>query len=120
MANFAEIVRGAIQSIPTTQWQAAESLACSRLQALRYIILPQALKRMLPPWMCLFALLIVSTPLASILGVRDAVTLTRMALASEQQHALLLPMYLYVLTWFFLFVYPITRDRKSTRLNSSH
>src|SRR3546814_12007789 len=46
MANFAEIVRGAIQSIPTTQWQAADSLACSRLQALRYIILPQALNRM--------------------------------------------------------------------------
>src|SRR5690606_36719420 len=108
MANFAEIVRGAIQSIPPPQWQAAESLACNRLQLMRYIIFPQALKRMLPPWMGLFALLIVSTPLASILGVKDAVTLTRIALAAEQQHELLLPMYLYMLVWCFLLVSPIS------------
>ena len=51
MANFAEIVRGAIQSIPTAQWDAARSLAFSRRQILWQILLPQCMKRMLPPWM---------------------------------------------------------------------
>ena len=41
MANVAEIVRGAVQSIPTGQWEAAESLAFSRRQVIWMIILPQ-------------------------------------------------------------------------------
>jgi len=49
MANVSEIVRGAIQSIPTTQWEAAASLAFNRRQTLWMIIYPQCIKRMLPP-----------------------------------------------------------------------
>ncbi|HET7374261.1 MAG TPA: ABC transporter permease subunit, partial [Gemmatimonadaceae bacterium] len=48
MANVAEIVRGAVQSIPTAQWDAARSLAFSRSETLLKIILPQCVKRMLP------------------------------------------------------------------------
>ena len=54
MANVSEIVRGAIQSIPTGQWESASSLAFSRRQTLWMIILPQCVKRMLPPWMNLY------------------------------------------------------------------
>ena len=57
MANVAEIVRGAVQSIPTAQWESAESLAFTRRQTLWMIILPQCVKRMLPPWMNLYAIL---------------------------------------------------------------
>ena len=51
MANISEIVRGAVNSVPTAQWEAAESLAFSRRQTLWQIILPQCYKRMIPPWM---------------------------------------------------------------------
>ena len=51
MANVAEIVRGGVQSIPLGQWESAEALAFSRRQTLWRIILPQAAKRMIPPWM---------------------------------------------------------------------
>ena len=44
MANIAEIVRGAVQSVPTGQWEASESLAFSRRQTLWQIILPQCFK----------------------------------------------------------------------------
>ena len=40
MANISEVVRGAIQSVPSGQWEAAESLAYSRTQILWQIILP--------------------------------------------------------------------------------
>jgi polar amino acid transport system permease protein len=109
MANVSEIVRGAVQSIPTGQWEAAESLAFSRRQAMRMIILPQCMKRMLPPWMNLYAILTMATPLVSIDGVQEAMTLTRAALSAEGRVDLLIPMYLWLLSWFFVYCYPISR-----------
>ncbi len=109
MANMAELVRGAIQSLPSGQWESAESLAFSRRQTIWMIILPQCVKRMLPPWMNLYAILAVATPLCSIVGVNEAMTLTGDALASIGRHELLVPMYLYLLAWFFIYCYPIAR-----------
>lgn len=109
MANVAEIVRGAINSIPTSQWESAESLAFSRMQTLWRIILPQCVKRMTPPWMNWYAILTMSTPLVSIVGVNDAMTLTQDALAAEQRTDLLMPMYGMLLVFFFLYCYPIAR-----------
>jgi polar amino acid transport system permease protein len=109
MANMAEIVRGAVQSIPFGQWESAESLAFTRRQTLWMIILPQCIKRMLPPWMNLYAILVVGTPLCSIVGVNEAMTLANDALAAEARRELLVPMYLYLLLAFFLYCYPIAR-----------
>ena len=105
-----EIARGAIQSIPYGQWESAESLAFTRRQTLWMIILPQCIKRMTPPWMNLYAILTVATPLTSIVGVNEAMTLTQDALAAEAgRPELLVPFYLYLLAWFFLYCYPIAR-----------
>jgi len=109
MANVSEIVRGAVQSIPRGQWEAAESLGYARGQTLSEIILPQCLKRMLPPWMNLYAILIMSTPLASIVGVEEAMSFTRGALNAERRGDLLIPMYGALLLAFFIFCYPIAR-----------
>ena len=110
MANVSEIVRGAIQSIPTGQWESATSLAFSRRQTIWMIILPQCVKRMLPPWMNLYAILAMDTVLASIVGVEEVMTLTREALGSvSRPEMFLLPFYSYVLVWFFIYCYPIAR-----------
>ncbi|MEO5701700.1 MAG: amino acid ABC transporter permease [Casimicrobiaceae bacterium] len=109
MANVSEIVRGAVQSIPTTQWESAASLAFTRRQTMWMIILPQCIKRMLPPWMNLYAILTMATVLASIVGVNEMMTLTRQALSAENRSGLLLAFYSYVLFWFFLYCYPIAR-----------
>ena len=109
MANVSEIVRGAMQSIPTAQWESAASLAFTRRQTLWMIILPQCLKRMLPPWMNLYAILTMATVLASIVGVDEMMTLTRQALSAENRPGLLLAFYSYVLLWFFVYCYPIAR-----------
>ena len=109
MANFAEIVRGAVNSIPSSQWESAESLAFSRSQTIWRIILPQCVKRMTPPWMNWYAILTMATPLISIVGVNDAMTLTQDALAAEQRTELLMPMYGLLLVFFFVYCYPIAR-----------
>jgi polar amino acid transport system permease protein len=71
------------------------------------IILPQALKRMLPPWMNLYAVLTMATPLIAIVGVQDGLTDVRAALAAENRTDLLLPLYATLLALFFLYCYPI-------------
>ena len=110
MANVSEIVRGAIASLPSGQWEAAESLAFTRMQVLWRIILPQCVKRMLPPWMNLYAILTMATVLASIVGVSEVMTLTGEALAAESGRSdLLIPFYSFVLILFFAYCYPIAR-----------
>jgi polar amino acid transport system permease protein len=109
MANVSELVRGAVRSIPFGQWEASEALAFTRMQTLRMVILPQCVKRMTPPWMNLYAILTVATPLTSVVGVSEAMTLTGDILASEGRTELLVPMYLYLLGWFFAYCYPIAR-----------
>ncbi len=110
MANVSEIVRGAVNSLPSGQWEAAESLAFSRRQTLWEIILPQCVKRMLPPWMNLYAILTMATVLASIVGVSEVMTLTGQALAAEGGRTdLLAPFYSFVLLIFFIYCYPIAR-----------
>lgn len=109
MANVSEIVRGAIQSIPTPQWESAASLAFNRRQTLWMIIFPQCIKRMLPPWMNLYAILTMATVLTSIVGVNEMMTLTQRALSAENRPGLLLAFYSYVLLWFFVYCYPIAR-----------
>ncbi len=109
MAYVSEFVRGAVQSIPSGQWEAAESLAFSRRKTMTMIILPQCVKRVLPPWMNLYAILTMATPLVSIVGVQEVMTLTRAALGAENRVDLLIPFYLYVLSWFFIYCYPISR-----------
>lgn len=109
MANVSEIVRGAVNSIPSGQWEASESLAFTRRQQIWLIIMPQCYKRMLPPWMNLYAILTMATVLASIVGVEEVMTLAGQVLAADGRPELLVPIYLFVLGWFFIYCYPIAR-----------
>ena len=110
MANISEIVRGAVLSVPTAQWEASESLAFSRTQILWRIILPQCFKRMIPPWMNWYAILTMATPLCSLLGVEEIITLSRQAMEAEDNHPeLLIPFYSFALILFFIYCYPIAR-----------
>jgi polar amino acid transport system permease protein len=110
MANISEIVRGAVNSVPTAQWEASESLAFSRRETLFRIILPQCYKRMIPPWMNWYAILTMATPIVSILGVEEVLNLTRQAIEAEDNHPeLLVPFYSFVLIIFFIYSYPIAR-----------
>jgi polar amino acid transport system permease protein len=110
MANISEIVRGAVISVPSGQWEASESLGFTRGQTLYEIILPQCFKRMIPPWMNWYAILTMATPLCSLLGVEEIITLSRQAMSAEDnQPELLIPFYGFALVLFFAYCYPIAR-----------
>ncbi len=110
MANISEIVRGAVQSVPSAQWEAAESLSFSQTQTLWQIILPQCFKRMIPPWMNWYAILTMATPLCSLLGVGEIITFSRQAMEAENNRPeLLVPFFGYAMVLFFAYCYPIAR-----------
>ncbi len=110
MANISEVVRGAVISLPSGQWESAESLAFTRAQTMWMIILPQCFKRMIPPWMNWYSILAMATPLCSIMGVEESVTLTQQAMSSEGgRPELLAPFYIFLLVIFFVYIYPIAR-----------
>lgn len=70
-AYGAEVVRGAIQSVPKGQYEAALALNMSPFSRMRRIIFPQALILMLPPWGNLFIELLKATALVSLISVTD-------------------------------------------------
>lgn len=120
MANIGEIFRGAVLSIPKSQWESAESLGFNHLQTMRYIIIPQCIKRALPSWMNWYALLTLATPMASILGVQESVSNTRAAVESAGAGPdLLFPFYLFLLALFFLYIYPIALLTRAIERNYS-
>ncbi|WP_009634216.1 ABC transporter permease subunit [Synechocystis sp. PCC 7509] len=70
-AYIAEIVRAGIQSIETGQSEAAESLGMSSNQTMRYIVFPQALRRMLPPLGNEFISMLKDTSLVAVIGFEE-------------------------------------------------
>jgi polar amino acid transport system permease protein len=71
-AYVAEVIRSGIDSIHPSQVASAEALALSRAQSMRYVVLPQALRRVVPPLMNDFVSLQKDTALVSAVGVQEA------------------------------------------------
>ncbi|AWN45710.1 amino acid ABC transporter permease [Methylobacterium terrae] len=67
-AYLGEIWRGAIQSVPRPQWEAAEGLALSRTQRMAKVILPQAVRIATPPTVGFMVQIVKNTSLASVVG----------------------------------------------------
>lgn len=102
-AYIAETVRGGIQNIPPGQVEAAKASGLSYFQTMRKIILPQALKQMLPALVGMFIAAFKDTSLVYIIGVMD---LTRAAYAINNR-TMIYPFEIYttVLVLYFVFSY---------------
>jgi len=70
-AFICEIVAGGINSIPKGQWEAATSSGLNIFQQLRLVIVPQAMKVILPPLVGQYVLLIKDTSVVSVIGVME-------------------------------------------------
>jgi polar amino acid transport system permease protein len=82
-AFLAEIFRAGIQSIPKGQMEAARALGLTYPQALRYVILPQAIKNVLPALGNDFISMLKDSSLVSILAVRDITQISRLYASSS-------------------------------------
>ena len=69
-----EIIRGGILSVARGQWEASDSIALTRAQAYRYVVLPQAIPIMLPPLVGIIVNLIKHSAIVSVIAVFDLTT----------------------------------------------
>jgi polar amino acid transport system permease protein len=96
----AEVYRAGIESIEKGQMEAARSLGMSYFQAMRYIILPQAIRRVLPALGNDFVAIVKDSSLASVLGVQDITQLAKLYAAGTflffQTYSILAFMYLII------------------------
>ena len=111
-AQVAEATRGAVQSIPREQHQAAAALGFGWVGRHAFVILPQALRRLMPPMVSLLVNVIQNTTLASIIGVAEVLqtgqrSVERLQLSTGDPHAF--EIYAGVLAVFFLISFPLTR-----------
>ncbi len=83
-AFVGEIVRAGIQSIPKGQREAARSIGMSRFQELRYIVLPQAMKKVVPPLANQFISLIKDSSILSLISVQELTYKTVELVASSR------------------------------------
>ncbi|HXH89728.1 MAG TPA: amino acid ABC transporter permease [Gaiellaceae bacterium] len=111
-AQVAEATRGAVGSIPREQHEASAALGFGWLGRHRYVILPQALRRLLPPFVSLLVNIIQNTTIAQVIGAAELLetgerSAERLTFTTLDTHAL--EIYGAVAVVFFLISFPLTR-----------
>lgn len=115
-AFLADIWRGCIEAIPRTQWEAADSLALGRVQRLRYVILPQAMRIAVGPTVGFMVQIVKNTSVTALIGF---VELTRAGQLLNNMTFQPFHVFLTVAVLYFLACYPLSwwseklKERKS-------
>lgn len=109
-AYLGEIWRGAIESVPKPQWEAAECLALTRTQRMFRVILPQAVKIATPPTVGFSVQIIKNTSLASVVGFVELARSGQIINNSLFQPFIV---YLIIAAAYFGMCYPISRLSRS-------
>jgi len=105
-AYLAEIVRAGIQSVPRGQVEAATATGLTRAQTMYHVILPQALRNMIPALVTQFIVLLKDTSLASIIGYVD---LTKAAQIVNNREIRPFELYLFIALIYWLCSYSMSR-----------
>ena len=105
-AYAAEIIRAAIQSIDKGQFEASRALGLSYAQTMRLVILPQSVRRLIPPIGNEFIMMLKDTSLVSMIALIDITRATRNIENSTRSALVYIPaMILYlIITWVFTFI----------------
>lgn len=104
-AYLGEIWRGCIESVPRTQWEAAECLALTRAQRMRLVVLPQAIRIATPPTVGFMVQIVKNTSLASIVGFVELVRAGQLINNSIFQP---FTVYLLIAVMYFAMCYPLS------------
>jgi His/Glu/Gln/Arg/opine family amino acid ABC transporter permease subunit len=105
-AYFGEIVRAGVQSVPRGQVEAATALGLTAAKSMAYVILPQALKNMVPSLVTQMIVLFKDTSLASIIGYVD---LTKAAQIVNNREIKPFELYLFIAVVYWICTYSMSR-----------
>ena len=104
-AFYAEIIRGGVNSIERGQWDAARAIGMRRRQVMHHVILPQAVRRMIPPFMNQSIIQLKNTSLVSTIAVADLLYQGTIITAATYRP---LEVYTMVAVIYFLVLFPLT------------
>jgi polar amino acid transport system permease protein len=105
-AFYSEIIRGGIASIEPGQWDAGRALGMRRFELMKRIVMPQALKRMIPPLVNQAVLQLKNTSLLSVLAVPDLLYQGQLITSATYRP---LETYTMIAVIYFIILFPMTR-----------
>jgi general L-amino acid transport system permease protein len=108
-AYVAENVRGGLQAIPTGQVEAAQALGLSGIATNRFIVLPQALRAVIPANVGLFISLLKDTTLVTIIGLLELLGISRAILAQPDSFGAQMEVYVFIAAVFFVLCYAMSQ-----------
>lgn len=111
-AYMAEVVRGGLQSIPNVQYEAGDSLGLSYYQKMRYVILPQALKVVIPPTINTMVSFFKDTSLVMIIALFDLMNTTKLAITDAAWLGFAVEAYCFTAFVYFIFCFSMSRYSK--------
>ncbi len=112
-AYLAEVVRGGLQALPKGQAEAADALGLSYWRKMRLVILPQALRLVIPPLVNTFIGFFKDTSLVLIIGIFDLLTAGTVALADPVWQGFATEIYLVLAAIYFVFCFAMARYSRS-------
>lgn len=121
-AEMGDIVRGALQSLPKHQIESGKALGLNRYMLYRYILIPQAVRRMLPATINLATRMVKTTSLVVLIGVIDVVKVGQQIIETSRFVLPTASFWIYGLIFMFYFIicYPLSKVSKKleTKWNS--
>ncbi|HEX6958378.1 MAG TPA: amino acid ABC transporter permease [Ferrovibrio sp.] len=121
-AYIAEVVRGGLQAIPKGQYEGADSLGLSYAQKMGFVILPQALKIVIPPMVSLFISAFKDTSLVVIIGIYDLMQSTKASLNDPAWRGFSIEAYIFIAAIYFVFCFSMSKYSRNLeeRLATGH
>ena len=116
-AFYSEIIRGGIVSIDPGQWDAGRALGMRRFDLMRRIVMPQALKRMIPPLVNQAVLQLKNTSLLSVLAVPDLLYQGQLITSATYRP---LETYTMIAVIYFIILFPMTRVARVLEARLAH
>jgi general L-amino acid transport system permease protein len=116
-AYMAENIRGGLQAIPNGQYEAAMAVGLSTAQSMRLIILPQALRLVIPAIVGSFISLFKDTSLVAIVGLFDLLRVAQVVVAQPDWLALQTESYAFVALVFWIFAFAMSRASQRLERN---
>jgi general L-amino acid transport system permease protein len=108
-AYLAEVIRGGLQAVPRGQHEAADALGLSYWRKQRLIILPQAIRHVIPPLVNTFIAFFKDTSLVLIIGIFDLLTTAKTAIIDPAWQSFSVEVYAFVAVIYFAFCFAMSR-----------
>ena len=108
-AYLAEVIRGGLQAVPRGQSEAADAIGLSYWRKNRLIVLPQAIRHVIPPLVNTFIAFFKDTSLVLIIGLFDLLTTAKTAIIDPAWQPFSVEIYLFVALIYFMFCFAMSR-----------